>query len=83
MVTTLSCKVTVPRQTEALLGLPESHPHKMGGVLSVCDHKPAVKNDKKLMSHGQKLRNKNGLAIAALSYKHRKSGYMYVFTQAL
>ena len=55
---TLSCKVTAFGQKEEPLGLPESHPRRMGGVLSVCDHKQAVKNDKKRMSHGQNLRTK-------------------------
>ena len=47
-------------------GLPESRLHKMGGALSVCDHKQAVKNDKKLMSHGQNLINKNVLLYSSI-----------------
>lgn len=53
--------MTALGQKEELPGLPESHPGRMGGVLSVCDHKQAVKNDKKLTSHGQNLKNKNVL----------------------
>lgn len=59
---TLFCEVTVlTTQPGELLGLPKSCPHKTGGVLCVYDHKQAMKNDKKLMSHGQNLRNRNVL----------------------
>lgn len=57
---TLFCEVTVlTTQPEELLRLPKSCPHKTGGVLCICDHKQAMKNDQKLMSHGQNLRNRN------------------------